>query len=95
MRTRPAARSKKYKRPTVFAAGFVAFALEFADDMNFFLSFPFVPICFSVFSRLDHFDLRTATAQTSLILRSIALMTESILPFNTCLATLNVKPFTV
>ncbi len=34
-------------------------------------------------------------AQTSLTLRSIVLMTESILPLSTCLATLSVKPFTV
>src|SRR6266404_2132811 len=63
--------------------------------LNSFLPFPLLPICFSISSRPVHRSLCTATAQTSLILRSIVLMTESILPFSTCLATLNVKPFTV
>ena len=35
------------------------------------------------------------TAQTSLTLRSMVLITESNRPLSTCLATLSVKPFTV
>src|ERR1700739_2238151 len=35
VRTRPAARSKKYKRPTVFAAAFAVFVLEIIDDIEF------------------------------------------------------------
>src|SRR6266446_9790346 len=60
VRTRPTARSKKYKRPAVFAAGFVAFALEFADDIELIPSFLIVPIHSSISSRLVHRGLRAA-----------------------------------
>src|SRR5258707_3352695 len=40
VRTRPAARSKKYKRPTVFAANFTVSDLEALEDgIGFFISF--------------------------------------------------------
>src|SRR5450432_1635732 len=70
-KTWPLLALKKYKRPEPgFVESLTAFALEFTDDIEFFPSFLIVPICFSVLLKPVHSGLRTATAQTSLTLRS-------------------------
>jgi hypothetical protein len=82
----------KYKRlEPDCAAVFAAFTFELADDIDS-LSFDFF---FNFFETRPSRLVARQMTQTSLIFRSIVLMTESILPFSTCLATLNVKPFTV
>src|SRR5882724_3164145 len=59
VRTRPAARSKKYKRPTVFATDFTVSDLEALEEgmKSLFLSlfFSFIPRCFdgSALNQLD------------------------------------------
>ncbi len=92
VKMRPAARSIKNRRlEPDFAAALAAFGLELADDIDFL---PF-DLIFKFFETCSSSLVARQVAQTSLILRSIVLMTESILPLSTCLATLRVKPFTV
>jgi hypothetical protein len=92
-KTWPALALRKNKRAERGLAADLA-AFGFADAILFIpfyssdLLFNFLETCSSMLAYSE-------TAQTSLILRSIVLMTESILPLSTWLAMLNVKPFTV
>src|SRR6202035_4552921 len=78
-KTCPALALRKNRRPEPgFATDFATFAFEFADDIEFFPPFSFVPIYFSISFRIFIRFAFRQTDQTSLILRSIVLITESI-----------------
>src|SRR5713101_10197220 len=80
-KTWPLLALRKNKRPERgLATDLAGFDFEFVDDIEFFPSFPIVPIHSSISSRLFIRLAFRQTAQTSLMLRSIVLMTESILP---------------